>query len=142
MARMKLEIEGLNEFLNRIQLLDGNIRQTTEQALRETHQIVTKKAENAMSAAYLPAKGKYSTGETLKHLRRNAAIEWKGDVAEVPVGFDIKRGGLVSIFLMYGTPRMHKDQALYDAFFGNRTRKEIVEAQENVFWNEIRRLEG
>lgn len=142
MARMKLEIEGLNELLNRIELLNGNVRATTEQALRETHRIVTHKAENAMSATYLPARGKYSTGETLLHLRRNAAIEWHGDVAEVKVGFDIKRGGLTSIFLMYGTPRMKPDKELYNAFFGNRTKKEIVEAQENVFWNEIRRLEG
>ncbi len=142
MARMKLEIEGLNEMLNRIESLNGNVRTTTEQALRETHSIVTQKAEKAMSAAYLPAKGKYSTGDTLKALRRNAAIEWHGDVAEVKVGFDIKHGGLVSIFLMYGTPRMNPDKELYNAFFGNRTKKEVVEAQENVFWNEIRRLEG
>lgn len=142
MARMKLEIEGLSEYLNRIQQLDGNIRETTEKALRETHQIVTQKAQKAMSASYLPARGKYSTGETLTHLRRNAAIEWHGDVAEVPVGFNIKGGGLTSIFLMYGTPRMRPDKELYNAFFGSRTRKEVVEAQENVFWNEIRRLEG
>lgn len=142
MARMKLEIEGLNELLNRIESLDGNIRQVTEEALRETHAIVTRKAEAAMANGNLPAKGKYSHGDTLGHLRRNAAVEWHGDVAEVPVGFDINSGGLVSIFLMYGTPRMRPAKGLKDAFFGSRTRKEIVEAQENVFWNEIRRLEG
>lgn len=142
MARMKMEIEGLNEYLNKIQLLGGNVRETTETALRETHAIVTQKIETAMQAGNLPAKGKYSTGETLKHLRRNAAVEWHGDVAEVPVGFDIKQGGLVSIFLMYGTPRMSPAKGLKEAVFGARTRKEIVEAQENVFWNEIRRLEG
>ena len=142
MARMKLEIEGLDNFINRIQQLDGNIRQTTEKALRETHQIVTQKAEKAMSAGNLPAGGKYSHGDTLKALRRNAAIEWHGDVAEVPVGFELKQGGLTSIFLMYGTPRMRPARGLKDAFFGNATRKQVVEAQEQIFWNEIRRLEG
>ena len=142
MARMKLEIQGLDEFINRIQQLDGNIRETTEKALRETHQIVTQKAEKAISAGNLPAGGKYSIGDTAKALRRNAAIEWKGTVAEVPVGFELKQGGLTSIFLMYGTPRMSPAKGLKDAFYGNATRKQVVEAQEQVFWNEIRRLEG
>ena len=142
MARMKLEIQGLSELLNRIQTLDGNIRETTEKALRETHSIVTQKVETAMAKGNLPAKGKYSHGDTLNALRRNADIEWHGSVAEVKVGFDINKGGLVSIFLMYGTPRMSPAKGLYSAFYGNRTRKEVVEAQENVFWDEIRRLEG
>ena len=31
---------------------------------------------------------------------------------------------------------------LYNAFYGTKTRKEVVEAQEAAFWKEIRRLEG
>lgn len=142
MARMKLEIQGLSELLNRIQALDGNIRETTEKALRETHAIVTQNAENAIAQGNLPAKGRYSHGETAAALRRYAEIEWHGSVAEVKVGFDINKGGLASIFLMYGTPRMKPAKGLYAAFYGNKTRKEVLEAQENVFWDEIRRLEG
>ena len=142
MARMKLEIEGLSELLTRIEALNGDSKEIAEEALRKTHAIVTAKAEKGMQAAYLPAKGKYATGDTLKHLRRNAEVEWKGTVGEVKVGFDINSGGLVSIFLMYGTPRMKKDQELYNAFKGKKTLTEVKEAQEQVFWDAIRRLEG
>lgn len=142
MARMKLEIQGLDQLLMRINQFDGDIRGTTEKALRETHAIVTKKAETAIAQGNLPAKGRYSHGETAAALRRNAEIEWHGSVAEVKVGFDIKRGGLASIFLMYGTPRMKPAKGLYNAFYGSKTRKEIVEAQENAFWEEIRRIYG
>lgn len=142
MARMKVEFEGFDSVLAKLKKLDGDAKKVTEEALRETHKIVTDKAEQAMGASFLPAGGKYSTGETLKHLRREANIEWNATVASVPVGFDIKSGGLVSIFLMYGTPRMDPDKELYNAFFGNATKKEVMAAQEEIFYREIRRLEG
>lgn len=142
MARMKLEITGLDKLLERIDKMGSDSKKVCEEALRETHKIVTQKAEEGMAKSNLPAGGKYSYGDTLRTLRREALIYWNGDVASVPVGFDINNGGLTSIFLMYGTPRMKKDQTLYNAFFGAKTRKEILEAQENVFYSEIRRLEG
>lgn len=141
MARMKIEIEGFDEILKKLNALEGDVRKATEDALRKTHEIVTEKAEKGMANANLPAGGEYSTGDTLKTLRRNAEIEWQGNVAEVKVGFDIANGGLVSIFLMHGTPRMNPDRALYNAFYGNTTKKEIIAAQEEVFWNAIRELD-
>lgn len=142
MAKMKIEISGFEQILRRMTELEGNVKKTTEEALRKTHEIVTDYAEKGMAHSNLPAGGQYSTGETLKSLRREANIEWNGSVASVPVGFDIKHGGLASIMLMYGTPRMKKDQKLYNAFYSAKTKKEVVAAQEEIFWKEIRRLEG
>lgn len=137
-----LELEGLDGLLDRIKKLEGDAKTVAEAALTETHRIVTAKAEAAMAPANLPAKGKYSTGGTLRSLRRDAVIEWNGTVASVPVGFDIEHGGLASIFLMHGTPRMKPDRQLYDAFYGKQTQAEVVEAQEAAFYAAIRNLEG
>ena len=35
-----------------------------------------------------------------------------------------------------------KDKKMYNAIFGTSTRKEVLEAQQEIFNNEIRRLEG
>ena len=137
-----IEFEGFDEVVKRLKKLDGDIKGTTEKALRETHKIVTRKADDAMSKSHLPAGGKYSTGKTLETLKRNADIEWEGTVASVPVGFDIKDGGLASIFLMYGTPRMDKNQTLYDAFYGRKTKNEVIKKQEEIFYEEIRRFDS
>lgn len=142
MGRMKLEIAGLDKLLERVDKLGGQSREMCEQALIETHRIVTQKAEEGMSPSNLAAGGKYSSGKTLRSLQYNADVEWSGDIASIKVGFDIEHGGLASIFLMYGTPRMEKDKALYNAFYGAETKKQIIEAQENVFYSEIRRLTG
>lgn len=135
MLKLKIEFEGFNEVLAKLKSLDGDIRKTTEDALRKTHAIVTQKAE----AVIAPHR---RTGQTQGSLRKDAVIEWQGDVGSVKVGFNIYEGGLPSIFLMYGTPRMQKDQRLYNAFYGQATLKEITEAQQEIFYDEIRRLEG
>lgn len=132
--KTKIEFEGFEEVIARLTKLDGDIKGVTEKALRETHKVITKKAETAIAPHKL-------TGATEKSLVRNAEIEWVGSEASVETGFSIRNGGLASIFLMYGTPRMKKDQILYNAFFGNKTRKEVMELQEDIFYDEIRRLD-
>ena len=132
--KTRIEFDGFEEVIARLTKLDGDIKGVTEKALRETHKVITKKAE----AAIAPHK---ETGVTEKSLKRNAEIEWVGTLASVETGFSIRQGGLASIFLMYGTPRMKKDQNLYNAFFGNKTKKEVMELQETIFYDEIRRLD-
>ena len=73
------------------------------------------------------------TGDTEESLKRNADVTWIGTAAEVEVGFDIDNGGLPSVFLMYGTPKMKPDRKLYNAIYGAKTKKEIAELQEKEF---------
>ena len=143
MAKFSLEIDGFDRILARLNKLEGNAQKTAEKALVATHNIVTAKAEKAMRASNLPAKGKYkrkTEPNTLASLRREPVIKWNNGVAEVHTGFDISNGGLASIFLMYGTPRMKPVKGLKAAFFGAKTKKEIIEAQSKIFYDEITRL--
>lgn len=133
--KTRIEFDGFEEVIARLSKLEGNVKNVTEKALKETHKVITKKAETAIAAHKL-------TGATQKSLKKNAEISWAGSEASVETGFDISNGGLPSIFLMYGTPRMKKDQNLYNAFFGNKTKKEVMELQEKIFYDEIRRLNG
>ena len=132
--KTRIEFDGFEQVIAKLTKLDGDVKGITEKALRETHKVITKKAETAIA----PHK---QTGATAKSLKRNAEIKWAGSLASVETGFDISHGGLPSIFLMYGTPRMSKDQNLYNAFFGNKTKKEVMELQEKIFYDEIRRLD-
>lgn len=133
--KTRIEFDGFEDVTARLNRLGGNVKQVTEKALKETHRVVTQKAEKAIAPHKL-------TGDTEKSLVRQAKIEWGGLVGSVKTGFDISKGGLAHIFLMYGTPRIKKDQNLYNAFFGKQTQKEIKELQEDIFYDEIRRLNG
>lgn len=130
MQKMQMQVEGLDALVERMQKLGVDTRSAVNKALIETHKIVTDKAEAAI-------KSHKRTGATEASLRREAVPEWNGDVASIKVGFDIENGGLPSIFLMYGTARVKPDTALYDAFFGKDTVKEIVEAQEKALYDVI-----
>ena len=134
MARMKLEVQGLDGIMKRLNDANADVKQAVNRALTETHRIVTEKADTAIQQHRL-------TGMTERSLRRNAVIEWQGNVAEVKVGFDIAHGGLASVFLMYGTPRKKKDQKLYNAFFGKTTQQEYIRAQEEILYDAIREAE-
>lgn len=135
MARMKLEVQGLDGIMKRLNDANADVKQAVNRALTETHRIVTEKADTAIQQHRL-------TGQTERSLRRNAVIEWQGNVAEVKVGFDIAHGGLASVFLMYGTPRKKKDQKLYNAFFGKSTQQEYIRAQEEILYDAIREAES
>lgn len=135
MAKFKVEFDGFTEVMARLKKLDGDVKKTTETALKKTHEIVTDKAEQAIK----PHK---KTGRTERSLQKQAKVNWVGTTASVEAGFDIHNGGLASIFLMYGTPRTKKDQKIYDAFFSNKTKSEVREAQEATFYDEIRKIGG
>lgn len=133
--KTRIEFEGFEEAVARLSKLEGNVRQVTEKALDETHKYVTNQVQ--------PIIRKHKqTGATEASLKTNSKVEWAGTLASDEVGFNIRKGGLPSIFLMYGTPRMKKDQKLYDAFYGSKTRNQIMKIQEDIFYAEIRRLDS
>ena len=130
-----LEFEGFDEAISRLTKLGGNVKGIAEKALKKTHSIVTQKAEDAITPHN-------QTYQTEKSLRKEAEIEWEGTLASVKTGFSISEGGIASIFLMYGTPRQKKDQKMYNAFWSKSTQNEVMEAQKEIFYEEIRRLNG
>ena len=141
MAQFKLEFEGYDEILKKLMKLEADVTSVAEEALTETHKIITEKAAVAMEKQNLPAKGEYSTGRTLRSLQRTPNITWEGTVASVEVGFDIKHGGMPSVYLMYGTPKMKKVQALYDAFYGDQTVGQIRNTQKEIFYKALEEFE-
>lgn len=133
--KVYLEFEGFDAAITRLNKLNANVKNISEKALKKTHSIITEKAEDAIAPHN-------KTRQTEKSLRRKANIEWAGTTASVKTGFSISEGGLASIFLMYGTPRMKKDQKVYNAFWSKSTQEEVKQAQKEIFYDEIRRLNG
>lgn len=133
--KTRIEFEGFDEAIARLSQLEGDVKGTTEQALKKSNRYVRQNIGAAMQ--------KHNrTYETIRSLISNPNIEWVGTVASMDVGFDLSNGGLPSIFLMYGTPRMNKDQNLYNAIYGKKTKDEIMKLQEEIFFEAIRKAGG
>ena len=141
--RIGLQFSGFEEMAARLDELQGDLQRTTEEALIKSKEVVTAKLLEATNKANYPAQGKYSTGRTRQSIDTTQNVTWQGTTAEINVGFDLKKSGLTSIYLMYGTPRMAKVQAIYDAIYGSRVEAEIKRIQKETFDAAIKeKMEG
>lgn len=142
MARNKigLQVKGFEEYMAKLDQVGGSnaMRRGVESALKASKQHVNPKIEAAM--ANLPAGGKYSTGDTKKSIDKEMSVDWQGTTATIKVGFDFKKSGVTSIFLMYGTPKMPPVAGLKAAIYGNKAQKEIAEVQAEALDKVIKRI--
>lgn len=133
MPKLNIEFAGFDEAVKRLESLEGNVKKAAGEALKKSKQTVQKNLEKAMQ--------KHNrTHATVKSLDNESGVTWVGGIGTIHVGFNIADGGLPSVFLMYGTPRVKKDSKLYNAVYGKKIRDEIKKIQEEAFYDEIRRL--
>lgn len=130
MARKKffMDAEVFGQYAQKLQKLGSTefLKKTVEQALEESKEYVTEKLHQEMPKHH-------RTGRTEASIDDDSGVEWRGTIAEIKVGFKISDGGLASIFLMYGTPRMQPDKKLYNDVYGAATSRKIQEIQRDVF---------
>ena len=124
--RMSIDFIGFEEMATKLDGLGGDLKSISDKALRTTHDVITQKLHKDMERHK-------RTGKTENSIADTASVEWEGNKASIKVGFRISGGGLPSIFLMYGTPRMKKDQNLYNDVYGSKTRRQVRELQHNIF---------
>lgn len=133
--KITLQFTGFEEYAEKLDKLGGDLKATTEKALQNSHDFIMPKLHQDM-------RKHHRSGQTEGSIVDDAKVEWEGTTASVRIGFKIRDGGLPSIFLMYGTPRMKKDQQLYDDIYGNKTKKAIKELQEKTFARAIKKVMG
>ena len=144
MARKKigLQFDGWEDYLAKLDELGGSqaMKKGVEEALIESKKHVNPLIEKAMSTSNLPAKGKYSFGDTKESIDKEMTVEWSGMTGEIKVGFDFSKSGMKSVFLMYGTPKHDPVSGLESAIYGTKTQKEIAEIQEKVLSDHIKKV--
>lgn len=133
MAKMSITFKGFEDLLYAIDKAGGNVDKAASTALRVTQTHIQQNVRTAAAPYANGGRKGYAKGDMYKSIISGGGIAQKGSVYEIDVGFDLKaKGGWHSIFIMYGTPRIQKDTALYNAIKGARTKKEIAELQEKV----------
>ena len=151
MAKTKImcDFSAFEDVLEKIDKLGGNkLKEAVGEALQESYIYVTKQIIPDIEKHHL-------TGDTEKSLRKFEKVKWDGNEASIDVGFDIAKGGLPSIFLMYGTPKhapkpnpnpkrkrknkknehpgTTKDEELYNDIYGTQTKNHIKKIQNEIF---------
>lgn len=142
MGRNSIKFEGdiFADLMKKLDEIGGGeaMKRGTEKALIEAKKHTTAKIEKCMVPSNLPAGGKYSTGKTRESINKDMTVKWSGLTAEIPVGFDFSKSGLVSTFLMHGTPKMKAVKGLADAVYGSKTKKEERQIEEQALQQVIK----
>ena len=138
MARntLKLDTKGLEPLIKKLDSIGGDVKGAVNTALTKAGQTIAQSTENAISAANLPAGGKYSKDTTKESIIRDAQVKWDGDTAWVPVGFDFSKPGAGG-FLITGTPRMKPDYELNKIYKQKRYMNLIQKGMEEIILNSI-----
>lgn len=125
--RLKLgfEIAGFEELIHKLDKLNSNAKDIVADVLENAAEDVATYTKEAMAKQYLPAKGKYSDGDTEKSIVAEPKTIWVGSIAEVGVGFDYGKPGAGG-FLITGTPRMRPNYKLEDIYARKKFRNKII----------------
>ena len=134
MAKMSITFRGFEQLAEDIDAIGGDLKNAVDEALTESQKIIQSNLQTAAAEYSRKGGGKgYTTGKMYQSIIKDPQVEWKGLIAEVGAGFELfARGGWHSIFIMYGTPRMSKDQKVYNAIKGTKTKNEIAKIQEEI----------
>ena len=135
---LNLELSGFNELVTKLEGMNGNVHKVVTDALMQAAETIEEDTHNAVKKSNLPAKGKYSTGDTEKAIAK-PSVTWSGTVAEVGVGFDYSKNGAGG-FLITGTPRMQPDRELQKMYKQKKYMKAIQQDMEEVVQDEISRV--
>lgn len=138
--RIGLQVKGFEEYMAKLDEVGGTaaMRRGVEEALKDSKKHVNPLIAQAMTR--LPAAGRYATGRTKESIDDSMTVDWDGMTASIKVGFDFKKSGMRSIFLMYGTPRMKPVSGLKAAIYGTKTTKEIGAIQAEALSRVIREI--
>ena len=133
--RIGMSFKGFEEMAAKFDAMGGDLREVITECLEKSHGLVTPKLHADMARHR-------RTGRTEGSILDDAQVEWSGTTSSINIGFSVRKGGLPSIFLMYGTPRMEKDTKLYNDVYGTRIQKEIKALQEEIFRKKMDEIMG
>lgn len=125
------------DYAERLEELNGDLRQIFTSLLEQTAETVEYDTDDAMAKGNLPARGKYSKGDTKKAIVRDAKITWSGSIGEVPLGFDWGKKSAAG-YLISGTPRMRPNWELEDMYVNKKYNKNLIKDMQEHLTDEIK----
>lgn len=108
---ISIEFSAFSDLIEQLEKLGANVEDIVADAMEQTAETVEVDTVAAMASANLPAGGKYSQGETMASIVRNAKAQKNGVSVEIDIGFDKTKPGAGG-FLITGTPKMRPNYAL------------------------------
>lgn len=131
-----IDFSQFTDFAERLEAVGKNVQEAFTTVMEGIAEDVQADTINATKAAYLPAKGKYSTGQTMSTIEEFPKAMWSGNLGTVAIGFDKSKIGAGG-FLITGTPKMQPDYKLEDIYARKKYTKKKMDEISDWFLEEI-----
>ena len=138
---ISIDFKNFSDYAEKIDKLGVSLKSVFSKAMEEAAEKVQQDTIAAIQPVNLPAKGRYSTGDTLNSVIRDPKTKWEGSVAEVGLGFDKTKRGAGG-WLITGTPKMRPDYALEKIYGTKRYESELKKTIEKALQREIDKIMG
>ena len=123
--KFQFDFDALSDIIEKLDKAGAELEKVLTEVLEDTAEEITQDTTAALAPAYLPAGGKYSTGETLASVIRNPKVEQKGSILEIGVGFDKSKPGAGG-WLITGTPKMQPDMKLNEIYANKKYERKMM----------------
>lgn len=136
--KFSINFEEVNNMLDDLKKVDGNVKEATEEALTKSHEYITPFIEKKLDKENLPAHGKYATKDrehSIKQIIREPNIQWTGKTCTIDVGFNLNNSP-VPIFLIRGG-KGGAVKGLKTLLEGSKTKEKVAEIQQDVILEAI-----
>lgn len=138
---LSIDFSQMGDIIEKLDNLGMNLEQIVTKVMEEEGKEVQEDTLKAISSGNLPAKGKYSTGDTEDSVIRDVSVTNFGSILEMKLGFDKTKPGAGG-FLITGTPRMQPDQALADIYTAKKYENQLAKKIKKALQLELDRLGG
>lgn len=159
--RFGIEFKGWEELIADYDKLGGEVKKIVEECLEVAPEMINPNLKRDM-VKHKRTKDTEKSKDTVKSIVESPKVEWEGNIGKIPVGFNLKKGGMPSIFLMYGTarhaprnqyggaknpeakqnPGIDTDRKLYNDIYGTAIKRKIGEKQEDILKKAIEKRLG
>ena len=130
MARRKnslsIDFSVFSDFAAELDDLGADLKEIFTDVMEQEGETVAEDTKEAVKASNLPAKGKYSKGDTEKSIVMQPQVEWSGSVGEIGLGFDKTQPGAGG-WLITGTPKMQPDYELQRIYGQKKYERKMTE---------------
>ena len=143
---LKLSTAGFSRLLTQLDKLGGDIEKVATDALEHASEKIGIDTMQAIQPGNLPAKGRYSGGETEASVVRNPRVVNQGDRLTVNVGFDYAKPGAGG-YLINGRPpgkhgQMNAVSDLNQMYKGKKYMSQIAKDMTDIVQDEISKAMG
>lgn len=139
--KIQFDFGRLADIAEKLDKAGADLEKVMTEVLEDTASEIQSDTIKALDKAYLPAGGKYSTGDTVESVASDPKVEKEGSMLMIDVGFDKTKVGAGG-WLITGTPKMAPDKELAKIYTGKSYENKLMKEMQEKLEEELGKIIG